>query len=246
MQTNCTYKAIEFCRHSRISQKAADTLRNSYGDCKDHAVLLEQMLNCAGIPANLALISTEDPLETDLPSLDQFNHMIVAVQQNGFERFIDTTDKGSDQVAALPIGLAEHYALVLNLTNPHLTKLSAYSNDASCINVQQHVTLLEKTDLSIEQTIALTGVHGAYLRDYLQGLQPTYRQEFLQREMGMADAAISRCEIESLANPSQPLKIKCSFTLKNRFRKTQNGLTGSMHGGIERYYLSTQPVNNRL
>jgi len=246
VQTNCTYKAIEFGRHSRIPQKASDTLHNSYGDCKDHSVLLKQLLSCAGIPANLALISSEDAVQTDLPSIDQFDHMIVEVQQDNREQFIDATDKGSDLSRGLPIGLAEHQALVLNPANPHFTKLSAYPSDASCIQVQQHAALLGTTDLSVDETISLTGVHAAYLREYLQNLSPTYRQESLQRDMGLTDAIVSHCEIESLENLDQPLQIRCSFIFKNRFHHTQNGLTGMMHGGFERYYLSTIPVSSRV
>jgi len=246
VQTNCTYKAIEFGRHARIPNKAADTLRNSYGDCKDHAVLLQQLLKCAGVPANLALVSIQEPVQSDLPSLDQFDHMIVEVRQNDGERFIDCTDKGSDLTVSPPAGLAEHQALVLDPTNPHLTKISAYPDNASSIEVQQHVSLLGTADLSVDETISLTGVHGAYLRDYLRSFSPAYRQENLQRDMGMADTVMSRFEVEALETPNRPLQVRCSFVLKNKFHQTQDGLVGTLRGGFERYYLSTVPVASRL
>jgi len=246
VQTNCTYKAIEFGHHSRIPRKPADTLHNMYGDCKDHAVLLQQLLQYTGVQANLALISSEDTVRTDMPSLDQFDHMIVEFPKDNEERFIDPTDKGTELASGLPIGLAEHQALVLNPAKPHVTKLGSYANDASCIHVEQHVSLLETTDLSVDETIILSGVSAAYMRDYLQGLPPTYRQEHLQRDMEMADAVMSRCDIDSLETPSQPLQIKCSFLFKNRFHHAQNGLVGTLHGGLERYYLATRPVNGRV
>jgi hypothetical protein len=134
----------------------------------------------------------------------------------------------------------------LDPTNPHLTKISAYPDNASSIEVQQHVSLLGTADLSVDETISLTGVHGAYLRDYLRSFSPAYRQENLQRDMGMADTVISRFEVEALETPNRPLQVRCSFVLKNQFHQTQDGLVGTLRGGLERYYLSAVPVANRL
>jgi len=246
VQTNCTYKAIEFGRHSRTPRTAADTLRNSYGDCKDHAVLLQQLLKCAGIPANITLISSEDPVQVDLPSLDQFNHMIVEIPLKSGERFIDCTDKASDLACIPPLGLAGQQALVLNPDNPHLVKLADYSTNASAIEVQQRVYLQGTNDLALDETLSLTGVHASYLREYLQGISPAYRQESLQRDMGLSDAVMTKCEITSLENPGQPLQISCSLIFKNQFHSTQSGYVGTLPGGLERFYLTATPVNNRV
>jgi hypothetical protein len=245
VQTNCTYKAIEFGRHSMTPQKAADTLRNEYGDCKDHAVLLQQLLNDAGVPANLALISSDDPVQTDLPSLDQFDHMIVEVSQGNSEKFIDTTDKGSDLSVVPPVGLAEHRALVLNPERPHFTQLPAYSTDASCINVQQHASLLQSSGLKVDETISLTGVVGAYLRDYLQNISPENRSASLQRDMGLTSVVMTNCDIEALQNLGQPLRITFTFVIKNRFHQIPTGLTGALFAGLERFYLMADQVDNR-
>jgi hypothetical protein len=144
-----------------------------------------------------------------------------------------------------PIGLAEHQALVLSPAHPHLTKLAAYPKDASGITVQQHATLTGSTDLAVDEKISLTGVHAGYLREYLQDISPAYRQQSLQQDMGTADAVMSHCEIESLENPDRPLQIKYSYVVKNRFHHAQNGLVGTMHAGMEQYYLATAPDDNR-
>lgn len=246
VQTNCTYKAIEFGRHSRTPKNAAETLRNAYGDCKDQAVLLQQLLKFAGLPANLTLISCYDSVQPDLPSMDQFDHMIVEVKQNNQEWFIDPTEKGSDLASGLPVGLSGHQALVLDPLKPYLTKLADYPNDASIVKFQQYARLVGTNNLSVDETITLTGVCGAYMRDYLLTISTAYRQEAMQREMGLADAAISRFEIEALDRPREPLQIKSSFVLKNRFHQTPNGLSGTLSGGFARYYLTTTPATKRV
>src|SRR5205807_1872138 len=57
VQNAVTYQAIEFGRRARIPNAASQTLRLKYGDCKDHAVLLREMLESVKIPAYLALVN---------------------------------------------------------------------------------------------------------------------------------------------------------------------------------------------
>ena len=70
VQTNCTYKGIEFGRRARIPNTPSDIARNKYGDCKDHALLLQQMLCSVGVPARLALVNARNPIRQELPSLE--------------------------------------------------------------------------------------------------------------------------------------------------------------------------------
>src|SRR3989442_1822471 len=73
VQSNLTYKAIEFGRRARIPNKPADIVRNKYGDCKDHAVLLQQMLEAAGGAPPLALVCPPCPVLNELPALRPFH-----------------------------------------------------------------------------------------------------------------------------------------------------------------------------
>jgi hypothetical protein len=171
--------------------------------------------------------------------------MIVEVPQGKAEKFIDTTDKGSDLSIVPPAGLAEHHALVLNPANPHFTKLPAYSSDASRINVQQHASLLESSGLKVDETISLTGVAGGYLRDYLQNISPENRAASLQRDMDLSSVVMTNCNIEPLQNLGQPLRITFTFIIKNRFHQIPTGLTGALFAGLERFYLSADQVDNR-
>ena len=59
----------------------SEVIQRHYGDCKDKANLLVAMLRAAGIPANLALLSTGPGRDVDpqLPGINQFDHAIVYV-----------------------------------------------------------------------------------------------------------------------------------------------------------------------
>ena len=246
VQTNCTYKAIEFGRRARVPNRPAIILANKYGDCKDHAVLLQQMLKAANIPAQLALVCRDGKLLKDMPSLDQFNHMIVRVQGKNGDRFIDATDKGADLTKTVPDGLADYDTLILDPKNPRMATVPAYATNASIMNVQQSVRLLNETDVVVEETMTLTGVHATFLRNFLHGYSPADQQMAMQREMGLADVELSDFKVESLEHPGAPLSLRFSFEIKKQFRRSDDRLSGLVKAGFERYYLTAKPVNKRL
>jgi transglutaminase-like putative cysteine protease len=73
-----------------VPHAAADVLRDGYGDCKDHVVLMQAMLAALGIRAEAALIEQGNRTR-DLPLwVPQFNHAIVYLPE--FDRFANPTN----------------------------------------------------------------------------------------------------------------------------------------------------------
>jgi len=241
VQTNYTYKAIEFGRRSRIPNPPAEIIRNKYGDCKDHAVLLQQMLTAAGVPARLALVNTRDLIQPDLPSLDQFNHMIV--QAEG--RFLDCTSKGADVPETIPFGQAGREALILDANSPRLVTLPAYPTNASTIEVQEHLHLVDRTDLAVEETLSLNGVAAAGMREYLQLTPKNTLKTSLQSQFNMTDAVLDDVHVESLDTPSAPLRLTCTYRLKKQFHLLDDRLTGTLRLGFARAYLAPAATDDR-
>ena len=75
------YVGIELGESAYQPSPATEVLQKQYGDCKDKTTLLISMLDLVGIRAYPVLISTSpyERIDTDLPSLSQFNHMIAAI-----------------------------------------------------------------------------------------------------------------------------------------------------------------------
>ena len=75
------YTGVEFGAAKLTPQRPSEVIQRHYGDCKDKANLLVAMLRAAGIPANLALLSTGPGRDVDpqLPGINQFDHAIVYV-----------------------------------------------------------------------------------------------------------------------------------------------------------------------
>jgi hypothetical protein len=94
VQSNITYVAFEDGLGGFIPRDASSVCSKRYGDCKDMANLLYEMLNHVGIEAYHTWIGTRDRpysyYEVPTPIVD--NHMITAVIIDGETIFLDATD----------------------------------------------------------------------------------------------------------------------------------------------------------
>jgi hypothetical protein len=94
VQSNITYVAFEDGLGGFVPRDASSVCSKRYGDCKDMANLLYEMLNHVGIEAYHTWIGTRDRpysyYEVPTPIVD--NHMITAVIIDGKTIFLDATD----------------------------------------------------------------------------------------------------------------------------------------------------------
>lgn len=95
VQQNMHYVAFEDGMGGFIPREAADVFQKLYGDCKDMANLLNQMLRYAKLNSNLTWIGTRlKPYKyVDVPTPIVDNHMITNVVIDGKSYFLDATDK---------------------------------------------------------------------------------------------------------------------------------------------------------
>ena len=79
------YVGIELGQSAYQPSPAAEVLQKQYGDCKDKTTLLIAMLELVGIRAYPVLInpSPYERTDTELPSLNQFSHMLAAIPVSG-------------------------------------------------------------------------------------------------------------------------------------------------------------------
>ena len=95
VQQNIHYVAFEDGMGGFIPREASDVFQKLYGDCKDMANILNQMLQYAQLDSNLTWIGTRSKPykyeEVPTPQVD--NHMITNVVIDGKSYFLDATDK---------------------------------------------------------------------------------------------------------------------------------------------------------
>lgn len=245
IQTNYTYKAIEFGRRARIPLAVEDIVRNRYGDCKDHALLAQQMLSAVGIPAFLALVNSREPLRSDLPSLDQFDHMIVHIPDAGGGIFLDCTDKASDLPAAVPAGLAEQESLILDERNPRLAHIPAYTTNASVIRSVRQVEATNSSDALVQEMVILSGIHGSYLRALLRGQTPTAQRSTILSYLKPAGTDLTLFETDNLESSRAPLVLRLNYALKGYFHQVGKDSVCGLPSFFEQAYLRTEAREKR-
>ena len=95
VQNNITYIAFEDSLGGMIPREASLVCSRRFGDCKDMASTLVEMIRAAGLEAYKTWIGTRDiPYSfTDVPSPMATNHMICTYIQDGKAYFLDATGK---------------------------------------------------------------------------------------------------------------------------------------------------------
>jgi len=247
VQKEITYKAIEFGRRARIPDKPTVVIRNRYGDCKDHALLLRQLLQCSGIPAYLALVNTNGEVRKDLPSLDQFNHMVVFVPSLGKGTFIDCTDKDSALGTNVPSGLAKKEALILDEKKPRLVEIPDYAQDSNDIAITRKIEVAATADALAKEDVVLKGFPASWYRNFFRRNEPANRKRALQDDLSGCAPALEVLELglEGVDDARAPLAIHVSYRIRGRFHSMDNQMVGQLPAVWERMFLAMETVENR-
>ena len=243
LQKTYTYKAIEFGKRARIPNKASQIIANKYGDCKDHALLLHQLLKVVNIPAYLALVSSDLDIIPQLCSTEQFNHVILYIPpdpgtSDGSGRFIDATDKNLDLRMAVPANLGGKHSLILDPGNFRLMKIPDYEPDSSSVSIQKWVQIVKPKEMQVKETVKITGYSASFMREYLKwydtGKQSQWAHNFISSYLDAFE--LKTFKVNQLDDNSQPLLLELDYTVKEQ-TETPNAW--------EAYYLEASSVKER-
>ncbi len=230
VQKNLTYKAIEFGVRARQPNPPAVTLRNRYGDCKDHAVLLQQLLAAADVPAHLALMNTREVVRTGMPSLDQFNHMVVAVPQGGGYQLLDCTNKTVAPGRGPSAVLADEQLLILRPGASEMIESEPYPDDLASVEIERTVTLAENLrDLEIRETVRPLGAYADALRSAFRGSSPREMREtaqaYLDSDRGLELVSVEAAGIDEW---DRPLVLSFDYRARDRMHRSGAQLRGDL------------------
>lgn len=93
VQKNIRYFGLELGENSHRPHSPDTVLRNGYGDCKDKATLLIALLDDIGVKAWPLLVSSRQKhaITERLPGPGVFDHVVVLVEHNDKEYWVDAT-----------------------------------------------------------------------------------------------------------------------------------------------------------
>ena len=208
------YTGIEFGSASIVPKPPEETLRQKYGDCKDQAALLIKMLRAAGIPAQMALISsgvTQD-VEPDLPGLGGFNHAIVYLPGTP-PLWIDPT-ASSRPAGELPLNDQGRRALIAGGPFPALVVTpESPSMENRQVETREFI-LAEQGKSSVIETSRMWGSIGAsYRSDYRTTDKKTIRKglEEYAGNMYLADK-LTAMDTSDPNDVVEPFRIRLEMT----------------------------------
>jgi transglutaminase-like putative cysteine protease len=161
---NIRYVATYIGAGGYVPHHAADVLRNRYGDCKDHVVLLESLLAAKGIDSSAAILNSDDSyLLPKVPSRTPFNHAITYIPE--FDLFVDSTDY-LQPFGLLGAALADKPVIVTKLKDP-IRYTPAVDAKTSGVLIRTSAKL--RSDGSVEGVAHAEyhGTHGSWMRSDL-------------------------------------------------------------------------------
>jgi transglutaminase-like putative cysteine protease/tetratricopeptide (TPR) repeat protein len=214
VQKELHYEAIEFGRRAYIPKTARETLRDRYGDCKDHAVLLVSMLNAVGVPAQLALVNINQRVLPDLPNIDQFDHMIVSVPVGGSRLYIDATDKDLRLGTTPPRYMAGSHALVLGDT-PELLPIPDFAVGDSGLQVEREIETIDGDQLRVTEIGVFSGYQAADMRGQLREIEASEMLGTMQRWVAgrYSDAIVDDAFVDNVFDAGRELVVELQYRL---------------------------------
>jgi transglutaminase-like putative cysteine protease len=158
-----------------VPHAASQVLENRYGDCKDHAGLLEALLSAIGIDSSGALINNGNAYKLPrTPTLGIFNHMINYVPS--LNLYLDSTSEST----------AAGYLPPSDLGKPVLLTKSGVLAHTPALQKERNITTTWfsiKSDGRSDFKVAKT-TEGAIAEPYRQAVRDTKqadREQFVQR-----------------------------------------------------------------
>ena len=243
VQKNVTYQAIEFGRRARIPKPAERVVASRYGDCKDQALLLYQLLKSAGVPAQLALVHSDSDVEASLPSLDQFNHMIVRLPGQK-AAFVDSTSMVLP-AGMLPPSLFHRQALVLYPDKPKLERVPERSLfPAERLRIERDVTVAADGDMVVREKFRLSGYFAMGWREWVSGIQPSERLAAIQRLQSDSRWRVEEFTVEGMDDNAADLVFNFKYAMPPLATSTK-AMSVTVPAIWEHEYLDAQFLKER-
>ena len=243
------YRDVRFGGHSLIPQTAEVTLKERRGDCKDMALLLKEMLQAIGVKSYLAAIHlTEEGFE-HLPTIQQFNHMILYIpkQDKVSEMWVDATDKTGIE-RPVPLDMEGKVALIIDEDNSKvMTTPILEDNQEHKISVDHRLFIGNDGECEFRDSVSLQGKFASAIRNKFYGRDIKEQEQLLEDFMaaGVPDVSIGNIRIENLSEFNKPLNLIATYASKVYFGQGGSELKGRFPNVWERSLFKLPKVSKR-
>jgi transglutaminase-like putative cysteine protease len=226
VQDNITYVAFEDGLGGFIPRGAASVCDKRYGDCKDMANLLYEMLNHVGIDAYRTWIGTRNRpysyYEVPTPMVD--NHMITAAVIEKDTIFLDATD--SYVPYGMPSGFTQTKEALIGIdaTNFEIVTVPTQAADKSVSKITSEIRL-ENGHIKVKEKRLLSGYEKVdMVSDYTYKKADKTEEEFLNTTLALGNNKTTYTNITKayFDNSKTPLELSYDLTIANYAKQVGN------------------------
>ncbi len=219
VQENITYVAFEDGLGGFIPRSAASVCTKRYGDCKDMANLLYEMLNHVGVKSYRTWIGTRDRhysyLEVPTPMVD--NHMINTAIIDNDTIFMDATD--SFVPYGMPSAFIQTKEALLGIDDNtfKIVKVPAQKPEESISTITSNM-LMDGENLKVSEHREMTGYDKVdFITDYLYKKEDKTDEEFLNTTLALGNNKTKYTNIskKNFDNKKTPLILNYDLNIEN-------------------------------
>ncbi len=207
------YTGLEFGLAGYRPHACDDVWKKRYGDCKDKSALLRAMLARKGIRSHLVLLDTNGNGRTEQasPSWQQFNHAILAVEQDGGGYlFCDPTGK---HLPAGTVGLGDLARDVLVLRDDRAEWVRTPDKLDAATRISGDLALAPDGELSGWFVYAAEGSDAAFYAAYFNGFDQQELRKKLQEYAGafFPGAEVVDVDYQTVKGPTASFQCRAYF-----------------------------------
>lgn len=238
VKDNIKYIAFESGYEGFIPREAKDIFEKRYGDCKDMASILTEMMKYAGITSYLTWIgSRELPYSyADNPTSGSDNHMIASTKLNGKYLFLDATSTNTPFGYPSAFTQGKESIVHLSDTKYEVVKVPEISDS---LNVNRDSVFIE-IDKNLRIAGSGVGTYTGFERDeILELLDDKSKEEKLTTlksyyQKGTNKFFLEGYEESDATDRDKPFSIQYKFNLSDYVLQSDNELFINLN--LERIY----------
>ena len=228
VSSNIRYVGIELGQSAYQPSHATEVFQVQYGDCKDKTTLLISMLDLVGIKAYPCLISMapQERIDTTLPFLSQFNHMIAAIP-TGMNTYIwlDATAT-TCSYGDLPYSTQGRTGFLISDAHGMFVETPVFLPESNRFASTTELTLDNEGTVQGTLHIQTSGQYNLNTRWTYQQIHPDAVKTALATELSQQFPGIKVewWEMSDLDDLNVPVEINLSFRVKNYAKPSGNSM----------------------
>lgn len=232
--------------HAVIPHPTSATFASRQGDCKDKSALLVELLSALGLKPYPVLVHTEkrQVVSERIPSLNQFNHVIVCFELNNLTYCIDATDKHTPwQLHAQWIQGAYALPIKAGSEQPVTLPIDEYTWQRA---THTQLTFLPDGGQREVQTRTFKGHYAAWLKGYMNTTETKDVMSWLLEDYQskVTDFGEPEFEYTGFRDMASDVVIRSQVTLKPFLEVNENLNYTEIHAWLKSE-LTELPINNK-